>query len=97
MIPMLLVVGSFVPASDSPELTTTPVRSAVGATVTGWDLIRPGMTRDEVLRLLGKPSKVQMWGNTTEVFFSDTYAKFGVIIRCHFFRVTDVIRTTPDK
>jgi hypothetical protein len=53
MIPMLLVVGNLVPASDSPELTAPPQPSAGGATARPWDLVRPGMTEDEVKRLLG--------------------------------------------
>jgi hypothetical protein len=56
MIPMLLVVGSLVPVSDSPNLTIAPARpAAMGAVVDVRNLVRPGMHIGEAQRLLGQP------------------------------------------
>jgi hypothetical protein len=96
MIPMLLVVGSLVPASDSAELTTAPPESrAIGASLDVRDLIRPGMTTDEMRRLLRTNSLVDL------VRIQDVewwrYERLGIKVECQRGRVTEVIRFKPKK
>jgi hypothetical protein len=85
MIPMLLVVGSLVPASDSPELATaTPTPRSLGASVHIRDQIQLGMTLREVQHLLGEPSRVQ-WGDGLggEDTLRFAYDKLGVNVWFH--------------
>jgi hypothetical protein len=102
MIPMLLVLGSLVPASDSPEMTIAPrPPRAVGASVDVRDLIRPGMTTEEVQRLLGKPSREMAFGfgpaERPAVMGFQEYANAGVRVTHGGWIITEVTHFRPVK
>ena len=100
MIPMLLVVGSLVPASDSPELTTAPPPPrAAGATVDVRDLVREGMRIDEMERLLGRPTKEIPFFRGSAPFpqFWHRYERFGIVVESAGGRVVCVTRFTQTK
>ena len=56
MFSMLLVVGSLVPASDSPADTVSNGQPAAKMAIDGQKFLRDKMTMNEVLRVLGSPS-----------------------------------------
>jgi hypothetical protein len=99
MIPMLLVVGSLVPASDSPELTAAPSqRSAVGATVDVRDLIRRGMTTNEVRQILAVYPEPRVNAFLVGVIVERlTYEKAGIEV-CGFDGIiSEVTRFKPTR
>jgi hypothetical protein len=100
MIPMLLVFGSLVPASDSPELTTTPPQpGAVGASVDVRDLIRRGMRTGEMKQILGKPTRESEFlrGNLKGPSLSHEYERLGIVVESDAGRVIGVTRVKPTK
>ena len=99
MIAMLLVVGSLVPASDSPELTTAPPQPrALGASVHVRDQIQLGMTVGEVQHLLGKPSGA-LWGVGPGGVerLRGTFNKVGLYVWYKDNKVWRVTRFQPEK
>jgi hypothetical protein len=101
MIPLLLVVGSLIPASDSAELTTAPPPpSAAGAFVDVRDLIRPGMGKDEVERLLGNATTeggIGAGAGGRNVSGYQEYARLGLWVVYTYERVSKVTRVKPKK
>jgi hypothetical protein len=95
MIPMLLVVGSLVPASDSPGLAAAPRASAVGVSVRAANQIKLGMTIDQVDRLLGKVKPEELVVGPSEVFH--VYRSAGVWIELVGQKVVQVHRFNPTK
>ena len=104
MLSMLLVVGSLVPASDSPEVTTdAPQPSVANTSLERWGLIRRGMIMDEVTLILGthtltttfvRPVRIGK-KEVLELLIQWDYWKTGVSVSFFKGKVTQVTSGEP--
>ena len=104
MFPMLLVVGSLVPASDAPDGTFAPAPSGdVATSCEPWGLIRRGMKMNEVARILGLHQVEGRWPHIAQegenrvlrwgVYWDYWYT--GVTVKFLNGRVTEITHRNP--